>query len=55
MADTATLKQMLDNMINQNADQAQVNFHDYLQHKMKEVLSTGDTPPPPSNKTDKKE
>ena len=30
---------MLDDLINNNAEQAQVNFHDYLQDKMQDVQS----------------
>ena len=37
MADREKLQNMLDNLINQKAEQAQVNFHDYLQSKMQEV------------------
>ena len=38
MADTDQLKDMLDNIINDKSEQAQINFHDYLQGKMKDTL-----------------
>ncbi len=39
MADKQKLRDMLDSLIDQNSDQAQVDFHGYLEDKMKEVLS----------------
>lgn len=39
MPDTKKLSNMLDDLINNNAEQAQVNFHDYLQDKMQDVQS----------------
>lgn len=39
MADKDKLRDMLDNLVNDNNDQAQVNFHNYLEDKMKEVLN----------------
>ena len=38
MADKEKLNNMLDNLINDKGEQAQVDFHDYLGGKMKEVL-----------------
>jgi hypothetical protein len=38
MADTKELGKMLDNLINNKGEQAQVHFHDYLQGKMQEVI-----------------
>lgn len=38
MADEDKLKNMLDDLINNKPEQAQVNFRDYLQGKMQEVL-----------------
>jgi hypothetical protein len=40
MSDKDRLQNMLDNLINQKPEQAQVDFHDYLQGKMQEVLGT---------------
>lgn len=37
---------MLDDLINNNAEQAQVNFHDYLQDKMQEVGGSDQEPVP---------
>jgi len=42
MADTEQLSKMLDNLINNKGEQAEVHFHDYLQGKMQEVIH-GDT------------
>ncbi len=39
MADKEKLRNMLDSLIDSNSDQAQVDFHGYLEDKMKEVLS----------------
>ncbi len=39
MADKQKLRDMLDSLIDSNSDQAQVDFHGYLEDKMKEVLS----------------
>lgn len=39
MADTSKLTDMLDNLINNKSDQAQVDFHGYLEQKMKEVIT----------------
>ena len=53
MADTDKLRNMLDNLINDKSEQAQVDFHDYLQGKMKDV--TGMAPedvPVPADETD---
>lgn len=38
MADTEELSKMLDNLINNKGEQAEVHFHDYLQGKMQEVI-----------------
>lgn len=38
MADTDKLSDVLDNLIDNNSEQAQVNFHDYLQGKMQEII-----------------
>ena len=38
MADKEKLKNMLDNIINDKSEQAQVDFHDYLGDKMKDTL-----------------
>ncbi len=38
MADTKELSKMLDNLINNKGEQAEVHFHDYLQSKMQEVI-----------------
>lgn len=39
MADTDKLQNMLDDLINQKPEQAQVAFHDYLQNKMQDLIS----------------
>jgi hypothetical protein len=38
MADKDKLRNMLDNLINDKSEQAQVDFHDYLGPKMKDTL-----------------
>ena len=38
MADTEKLGQMLDALINDNPEEAQIAFHDYLGGKMKEEI-----------------
>lgn len=38
MADKEKLRDMLDNLIDDKGEQAQVDFHDFLGGKMKEVL-----------------
>lgn len=40
MADKDKLRNMLDNLIGDKNEQAQVDFHDYLGDKMKEVVGT---------------
>ena len=35
------LSDMLDNLIDNNAEQAEVNFHDYLQDKIQNTLNPG--------------
>lgn len=39
MADTEKLKSMLDNIINDKQEDAQVDFHSYVTDKMKEINS----------------
>ncbi len=39
MADKDKLRNMLDNIIGDNSEQAQVDFHDYLSAKMREVIN----------------
>ncbi len=43
---------MLDDLINNNAEQAQVNFHDYLQDKMKDVSGSDQEPVPVQTEED---
>lgn len=43
MADKDKLRRMLDNLVNDNTEQAQVDFHDYLGDKMKDTLGLGST------------
>ena len=38
MADTEELSKMLDNLINDKGEQAEVHFHDYLQGKIQDAL-----------------
>ena len=38
MADTEKLRAMLDNIIDDKGEQAQIEFHSYLQDKMQEVM-----------------
>lgn len=42
MADTKKLQDMLNNLISDNSEQAQTDFHDYLGSKMKEVIGVED-------------
>ncbi len=42
MADKQKLRDMLDSLIDSNSDQAQVDFHQYLEVKMKDVLNPED-------------
>jgi hypothetical protein len=51
MSDTEKLKDMLDNLIDQRSEQAQVNFHEYLQGKMSEILNPEN--PDSANKNNK--
>lgn len=46
------LKKMLDNIINDKSEEAQVNFHSYLSDKMKQDLH-GETPSEASKNEDK--
>ena len=39
MADNSKLNDMVDHLINQKPEQAQVDFHGYIKGKMKEVVS----------------
>lgn len=43
MANTEKLSKMLDDLINNKPEQAQVDFHEYLRGKMQEVVK-GDHP-----------
>lgn len=45
MAETDKLKDMLDQLIQDRPEQAQVNFHEYLQGKMREVVQGGNNQP----------
>ncbi len=38
MAETEKLSDMVDNLVDEKPEQAQIAFHDYLQGKMKEVI-----------------
>jgi hypothetical protein len=38
MSDNEQLDKMLDNIMDEKPEQAEINFHDYLQGKMQEVL-----------------
>ena len=40
MADTSKLRDMLQDLINDNPEQAQINLHDYLVDKMRDVAGT---------------
>jgi hypothetical protein len=40
MADTVKLRDMLQDLINDRPEQAQVNLHDYLVDKMRDVAGT---------------
>lgn len=46
MAETDKLKSMLDNLIKDRGEQAQVDFHDYLQDKMQDVIRPTDVDEP---------
>lgn len=50
MADKEKLRNMLDNLINDKSEQAQVDFHDYLGDKMKDTLGVS---PPEADEADK--
>jgi len=41
MADTSKLRDMLDNIVDGNAEDAQIDFHEYLRGKMQDHLGTG--------------
>lgn len=40
MADTAKLRDMLQDIINDRPEQAQINLHDYLVDKMRDIAGT---------------
>ena len=46
MAETDKLRSMLDNLIKDKPEQAQVDFHDYLQGKMQDVARPVDPDEP---------
>jgi hypothetical protein len=48
MADNDKLRDMLDALIDDNSEKAQVDFHSYLSDKMKETL-TGEEEPATEN------
>lgn len=52
MSEKDKLQNMLDNLINQKPEQAQVNFHDYLQGKMQDVMGTAPTEEPAPQASD---
>jgi len=43
MNGSENLKKMLDDLIDNKPEQAQMNFHNYLSDKMKEVMGTEKT------------
>lgn len=45
MAGTETLRSMLNNFINDNTEQAQLDLHDYLTQKMKDVAGLNQAEP----------
>ena len=53
MAETDGIRDMVDNMIANKPEQAEVRFHDYLQPKMQEIL--GIRRPGAAEETDDKE
>ena len=56
MSDKEQLRNMLDNLINNKAEDAQVNFHSYLQGKMQEVIGTNvETPAAEEEQTTEQE
>ena len=60
MSDKEQLRNMLDNLINNKAEDAQVNFHSSLQGKMQDVLGTAvpggdETEAAPAEETSDKE
>jgi len=54
MADTEELGKMLDNLIDNKGEQAEVHFHDYLQGKMQEVIQGNTDITDDSNTTTRK-
>jgi len=53
MADKAKLNDMVDNLIDQKPENAQINFHDYLQTKMADIVNkSGDDESKNKNKED---
>lgn len=55
MADKEKLNDMLDSLIDDKDEQAQVHFHSYLEDKMKEVLGTKIEPEVDTEKSNDKE
>jgi hypothetical protein len=53
MADTNKLQDMLDNLINDKSEQAQVNFHEYLRSKMQDVVGLPGQQSDNTSETDK--
>ncbi len=53
MSDNEQLDKMLDNIIDNKDEQAEIHFHDYLQGKMQEVLH-GEVPTDDDNTNDEK-
>ena len=52
MADKDKLSQMLDAIINDKPEEAQIAFHDFLGSKMKEQISGEPTPETDNNEED---
>jgi hypothetical protein len=56
MSDKEALNKMLDNLISNKGEQAEVHFHDYLQGKMQEVIhGDEEVAEVPDNTTDNEE
>lgn len=53
MADKAKLNDMVDNMIGQSPEQAQIDFHEYLKTKFSDVI--GGEPEGETNDSDNKD
>ncbi len=54
MADTEELGKMLDNLIDNKGEQAEVHFHDYLQGKMQDAIHGNVELPDDSDTTTRK-